>query len=98
MLKQYNFKIETTLIKEIDKLGGNRSEHIRKAITGYIQPIAKNYTQNNNQELITILKNQITYLQDNNENLQKRCDILTYTALPFWKRWKLRPQLPPKKE
>jgi hypothetical protein len=79
MLKQYNIRLLVEDIKKVDKLGGNRSEHIRSAIRSYIQPVDNNY----NQDLVNVLKDQITDLKGDKEVLQRRLD---YYMLPWYKR------------
>ena len=79
MLKQYNFRISPTDIKELDKLGGCRSEHIRIAIRGYLQ----NDIQNNSNYDQDIFKDYIEELKEDKRILQKRLD---YFMLPWYQK------------
>ena len=77
-MKQYNFRLEPESIKAIDGLGGCRSNHIRSAISEYlqtdIQPIKSNvYTT----ELIDVLKGQIVDLKNDKNLLQQRVDYFS---------------------
>ena len=77
MMKQYNIRIDSTDIKEIDKLGGNRSEHIRNAITTYIERDTQNIYNSYNQELVKVLKDQVEDLKKDKNSLQQRLDYYT---------------------
>lgn len=88
MLKQYNIRIDTTDIKQLDQLGGCRSTHIRNAITKYLHGDIQSNTNNYDSDLI---KDYIEELKSDKDLLQKRLD---YFMLPWYKRV----FLPPHKE
>ena len=84
MKKNYSFRIDTTLIKELDKLEKNRTQGVTKAIQTYIQ-------QNNTND-IQIYLDYITELKKDKQILQQRLDY-------FMTPWYARLLLPkPKKE
>lgn len=80
VLKQYNIRIDTTDIEQLDQLGGCRSEHIRIAITKYIQGDIQSNTNNYDN---AIIKDYIEELKADKDLLQRRLD---YFMLPWFKR------------
>jgi hypothetical protein len=90
MLKQYNFRIEPTDIKAVDKLGGCRSVHIRAALQMYLQGDIQTQHNSYTQDIVIILKDQVQDFKQDKDILQKRLD---YCMLP----WYHKILLPPKK-
>ena len=80
--KPYTFRLEPTLIKQLDSFSGTRTYNVDLAIQKYVQ---NDYNQmyNSNTEAVQILKNQVADLQTNRDNLQRRLD---YYTLPFYRR------------
>jgi len=83
MKKLYNFRIETTLIKQIDKLDGNRTENITNALQMYLQPDTQNIY---NVNLVDLLKDQITDLKQDKIYLQNQVNALMVTKMPLLQR------------
>ena len=61
MKKLYNFRLETTLIKAVDKISNNRTEYLTNALQQSLQPnynVDINYLQHLESE-ISFLRNQM---------------------------------------
>lgn len=84
MKKLYNFRIETNLIKQIDKIPGTRTQKITDAIQTYLQPDLQTPGENiYNVNLVRILQEQIQDLKEDKSILQRRLD---YFMLPWYRR------------
>ena len=80
--KPYTFRLEPTLIKQLDSFSGTRTYNVDLAIQKYVQ---NDYNQmyNSNTETIQILREQVQDLQQNRDNLQARID---YFMQPWYRR------------
>jgi len=86
MLKQYNCRIDSKDINLIDELGGCRSAHIRNAIKNYIGNGIQTNTNQNTDQVVTILKDQIMDLKHDKEYLQKQVNFYSmpwYTKIKY---------------
>jgi hypothetical protein len=71
MKKLYNFRLETTLIKAIDKQTKNRTEFVNHALQQSLQPIYNvdlNYLQH--------LEGEVKYLRGIHESVMQRVTLL----------------------
>ena len=78
MKKLYNFRIETTLIKQIDKLNGSRTQNITDALQMYLQ--------NDTQEIYNVNTNYITHLEEEIIYLRNQVNALMVTKMPLLQR------------
>lgn len=73
-MKQYNVRLDPSVVKKLDSMPEGRSQAIRNAISLYMQGDTQNVYDTN---MVDFLKGQVTYLQRMN----------SYLSLPFYKRW-----------
>ena len=84
MKKLYNFRLEPNLIKELDRLDGSRTSHLRNALQTYLQ----SDTQSNyNVNLVDLLKNQILDLKHDKIYLQGQVNALMVAKMPLLERF-----------
>ena len=91
MLKPYNVRLDVKDIKAIDDLAGNRSTHIRKAISMYLQPNTKSY----NVDTIDILQQQIIDLRADKQYFKDQANALLIIKAPLLQRIILKLRSPP---
>jgi len=83
MKKLCNFRIETTLLNELDKLGGNKTQHVTNALQKYLQ---MHDTDTYSVNMSTMLLQQTKDLKQENKELKHENEFYHMQSLPFWKR------------
>jgi len=83
MLKQYNVRLDPTVVRELDRLEGCRSEHIRNAVTLYIHNDMCCDTPSSGGSRDAVSMDYIEELKRDKEILQQRLD---YFMLPWYHR------------
>jgi len=76
MKKLYNFRLDPTLMDQIDKMGGTRTSHITLSLQTYL---GKHDTD-------TYSVNMSTMLLEENKKLKNENEFYHIQSLPFWKR------------
>jgi hypothetical protein len=87
MKKLYNFRLDPTLIKELDKLNGTRTYHVSTALQSYLQSDTQNIY---NVNLVDLLNNQIQDLKEDKRYLQNQVNGLMVSRFPLLSRIKLK--------
>lgn len=78
MKKPVTFRIETTLMQQLKQLPGSTTHNLEQAIRMYCTPqVEPQY----NQDIVTVLRQEIQDLRNDKEQLQHRLDIYT---LPWY--------------
>ena len=81
-VKQYNIRMDPVMVSELNSLGGCRSSHIRQAVTTYLHGDIHGDTNTGyNEELVTVLKDQVLDLKQDKDLLQNRLD---FYMLPWY--------------
>jgi len=86
MKKLYNFRLETNLIKKVDKLEGSRTFNVTNALQSYLQCSDNDLQNVYNVELVDMLKAQIDDLKDDKRYLQDRLDSFMIVKTPLLQR------------
>lgn len=87
MKKSYSFRLDSSLINNLDQVEYNRTLGVTNAIQMYLDKTTN--IINGNTEVIQILKDQIADLKTDKDRLQDRLD---YYQLGFFKRLLLKPK------
>jgi len=84
MKKSYTFRLDQTLINDLDLYDGSRTSNLTKAIRMYVLGESHLHNENNTDE--------IQYLRDLNSKLLKKIDDkdqqITIMSLSWWQRRK----------
>ena len=83
-MRQYNIRLDQSLVQGLDKLGGCRSVHVRDAIQLYLQGDTK---QGYDRDVVDMLQSQIVDLKRDKEYLQSQNNALLVARSPTLKEW-----------
>ena len=87
MKKLYNFRLESNLIKEVDKLNGSRTLNVTNALQQYLQDDTQNVY---NVNMVDLLNDQIMDLKHDKRYLQEQVNALMLAKIPLLSRIKLK--------
>lgn len=86
MKKLYNFRLETNLIKEVDRLDGSRTFIVTNALQNYLRCNDNDLQTVYNVELVDMLKGQVDDLKADKKYLQDRLDGFMLAKTPLLQR------------
>ena len=87
MKKLYNFRLDSNLIKQVDKLDGSRTSNVTNALQSYLQSDTQNIY---NVNLVDLLQSQIVDLKNDKSYLQNQVNALMISRFPLLSRIKLK--------
>lgn len=87
MKKLYNFRLDPSLIKEVDRLGGCRTAVITEALQSYLQTGTQ---MNYNVNMVSLLQSEIVDLKRDKEFLMQQNNALLLSSRPLLQRVILR--------
>jgi len=85
MKKLCNFRIEKTLLNELEKMGGNKTQHVTNALQKYLQ---MHDTDTYSVNMTSMLKDQVKELKDRNVKLEDKCEFYHIQSMGWWTRKK----------